>query len=102
MSGKSVSTTEKNPAAFAIAIQQLFAGRSFATGVLTLAAGAASTVVPAINCAPQSAVFLFAKTANGAAALATTFVSAVAMQSFTLSHANNAQVDRTFFFVCLG
>lgn len=102
MSGFGVSTTEKDPKAFALAIQQLYAGRSYASGSLTLAAGATSTVVSAINCAPQAAVFLFAKTANGAAAIATTFVSLVAKQSFTLTHANNAQTDRTFFYVCIG
>jgi hypothetical protein len=102
MSGFSVSTQEKDPSKFAIAIQQLYAGRSNAAGSVTLAAGAASTVVTAPNCAPQSSVFLFAKTANGAAALATTFISAVGNQSFTISHANNAQTDRSFFWVALG
>jgi hypothetical protein len=98
----SVGSTEKDPAKFAIAIQQLFSGRSNATGSVTLAAGAASTVVSPPNCAQQSAVFLFPKTANGAAALATTFISAVGKQSFTISHANSAQTDRSFFYVCLG
>jgi hypothetical protein len=102
MSGFSVSTQEKDPSKFAIAIQQLYAGRSNAAGSVTLAAGAASTVVAAPLCAPQSSVFLFPKTANAAAALATTFVPAGGNQSFTISHANNAQTDRSFFFVCLG
>jgi hypothetical protein len=98
----SVATTEKDPAKFAVAIQQLYAGRSNATGTVTLAAGATSTVVNPPNCAPQSAVFLFPKTANAAAALATTFINSVGKQSFTISHANNAQTDRSFFYVCLG
>ena len=98
----SVSTAEKDPAKFAVAIQQLYAGRSNATGTVTLAAGADSTVVNPPNCAPQSAVFLFPKTANAAAALATTFINSVGKQSFTISHANNAQTDRSFFYVCLG
>jgi hypothetical protein len=98
----SVSTAEKDPAKFAVAIQQLYAGRSNATGTVTLAAGAASTVVNPPNCALQSAVFLFPKTANAAAALATTFINSVGKQSFTISHANNAQTDRSFFYVCLG
>lgn len=102
MSGFSVSTQEKDPAKFALAIQQLLAGRSNAAGTLTLAPGATSTVVSPPNCAPGCAVFLSAKTANAAAALATTFVSAVGKQSFTLTHANNAQTDRSFFYVCLG
>jgi hypothetical protein len=102
MSGFSVSTTETDLAKFAIAIQQLYAGRSNATGSVTLAASAPSTVVTPINCAPGSAVFLFPKTANAAAALATTFVGTVGKQTFTITHANNAQVDRSFFYVCLG
>jgi hypothetical protein len=102
MSGFSVSSQEKDPSKFALAIQQLYAGRSNATGSVTLAAGATSTTVTAENCAAQCAVFLFPKTANGAAALATTFINSVGKQSFTISHANNAQTDRSFFYVCLG
>lgn len=102
MSGFSVSTTEKDPAKFALAIQQLYAGRSNASGSVALAAGATSTVVSAPNCAPQCAVFLFPKTANAAAALATTFISAVGKQSFTITHATGVSVDRSFFYVCLG
>ncbi len=102
MSGFSVPTTGKDPAAVALAIQQLYAGRSNAVGSLTLAAGATSTVVNAINCAAQCAVLLFPKTAHAAAALATTFISAVGNQSFTVSHANNSQTDREFFYVALG
>lgn len=102
MSGYSVSTQEKDPAKFALAIQSLYNGRSNAAGSVTLAAGATSTVVSAPNCAPQSAVFLFPRTANAAAALATTFVSAAGNKSFTITHANNAQTDRTFFFVFVG
>lgn len=97
-----VSTQETNLAKFALGIQAALNGRSNATGTCTLAAGATSTVVSAPNCAPQCAVFLFAKTANGAAALATTFISAVGNKQFTITHANNAQTDRTFFYVCLG
>lgn len=95
---------EKDLSKYALALQQLAGGRSNAAGSVTLAAGAASTVVTADNCAPQSAVFLFPKTANAGAALAagTTFISAVGKQSFTISHANNAQTDRAFFYVCLG
>lgn len=104
MSGYSVGTAEKDPAQFALAIQQLYAGRSNASGTCTLAAGATSTVISAINCAPQCAVFLFPKTAHAGAEVAAggCFISAVGVQHFTITHANNAQVDRTYFFVCLG
>jgi hypothetical protein len=104
MSGYSVSRTEKDPAKLATAIQQLYAGRSNANGVVTLAASATSTVVNAPNCSAASAVFLFQTTADAAAALATTYVSPanVLNGQFIITHASNAQSDRTFFFVCVG
>jgi hypothetical protein len=102
MSGYGVSTSEKDPMAFAVAIQSLFNGRTNAAGIVTLTPGATSTVVPAPNCSAQCGIWLFQKTANAAAALATTYISAVGKQQFTISHANNAQADRTFFWVALG
>jgi hypothetical protein len=84
------------------AIQELTKGRSNATGTVTLTANAASTAVTAMNCGSASYPFLIPLTANAAAALATTYVSAINNGSFTLTHANNAQVDKTFGFVCLG
>jgi hypothetical protein len=96
------STQEKDLAKYALALQQLAMGRSNATGSVTLTASATSTVVTPENCAAGSAVFLFPKTANAAAALSTTYVGTVAKQSFTITHANAASVDRTFFYVALG
>lgn len=105
MSAYSVSTQEKDPSKFALAIQGALNGRSNATGIVSLAAGSATTTtVPAINCAPGSRVFLFPASANGAAVVATTFVlpGNVSKQQFIISHAANVLADRTFFFVCLG
>jgi hypothetical protein len=64
----------------------------------------ATTTVTAVNCGAGSVVLLVPKTANAAAELGngTAYISAVANGSFTITHANNAQVDRTFGFVCLG
>ena len=79
-------------------------GRSNAAGSMTLAPAAASTTVTAPNCASSAQVFLFPKTAHAAAELAagSCWVSAVAGGAFTVTHANNAQSDRTFSYVCLG
>jgi hypothetical protein len=86
------------------AVRQLIAGRTNAAGSATLAANATATVVNAPNCAAASQVFLFPKTAHAAAELAAggCYISAVANGSFTVTHANNAQTDRTFAYVCLG
>ena len=86
------------------AINALGAGRSNAVGSVTLTASAATTAVTAINCAVGSKVFLFPTTANAAAEIGngTMYVGTVAKQSFTITHANNAQADRTFFWLALG
>lgn len=97
-----VQREEKDLTKFALAVQQLAAGRSNAVGECTLTASDTSTVVTAVNCGPESVVLLSPLTANAAAAVATTYVSAVAAGSFTLTHANNSQTDKTFGFVCIG
>ena len=98
----SISTFETDPTKINRAIQQLEQGRLNVTGTCTLAAGATTTTVKALNCGAASQVLLTAKTADAAAALATTYISAVANGSFTITHANTAQTDRTFGFACLG
>jgi hypothetical protein len=99
-----LQSQERDPFRIVAAVQQLAQGRSNATGACTLAAGAASTTVIAPNCAAGSAVFLFPRSAHAAAELAagTLYISAVAAGAFTLAHANNAQADRSFFWVALG
>lgn len=84
------------------AVLQLIRGRSNAVGTVTLAAGATSTTVSFDNCSEEGQVFLSPRTANAAAALATTYISAVNNKSFTIAHANAASTDRTFGFVALG
>jgi hypothetical protein len=98
----SISTNETDQGKINRAIQQLEQGRLNVTGTCTLAAGATTTVVKAANCGAGSQVLLMAKTADAAAALATTYVSAIANGSFTITHTNNAQTDRIFGFACLG
>jgi len=106
----SVGSDEKDLKKFALAIQALANGKSNAAGSITLKAGSASTVFTSAdsfginNVAPQRAIFLFPRTAHAAAELATggCYVSSVGNQTFTVTHANNAQTDREFFYVALG
>ncbi len=95
---------EKDPRRINTAINELGKGRSNAVGSVTLAASAGSTTVTAQNCGAGSVVLLSARTAHAAAELAAggCYISAVANGSFTITHANNAQVDRIFGYVCLG
>jgi len=96
--------TETDLKKIVLAIQQLAAGRSNATGSVTLATGAASTVVTDKNCAAGSTPILTAATANASGEFGngTIYVSAVTNGSFTISHANSAVTGRTFLYALHG
>lgn len=70
-------------------------------GSVTLTANAASTTVTIIRAVGMaSGVFLSPQTANAAAAVATTYIAPATMtaDSFVITHANNAQADKTFWY----
>jgi hypothetical protein len=104
MSAPQLSPSETQLYIIVNAVRQLMQGRSNAAGSVTLAASVASTTVSAPNSAPGAQVFLFPRTPHAAAELAagTCYVSAIAAGTFTVTHANNPQLDRTFSYVCLG
>jgi len=90
-----------------LSIQQLGAGRSNATGTVTLATGAATTTVTPTQTgtiAAGSTIMLTPTTANAAAEVGngTMYVSTVANGSFTITHANSATTGRTFLWAVLG
>lgn len=68
------------------------------TGSVTLTANATSTVVNNAACAATSKVFLTPVTPDAANDMATTSIVAGA-GLFTITHANNARLDRTFNYV---
>lgn len=84
------------------AVRELVEGRHNAANRFTLTPGATTTVVNHPNCSKDCEPQFSARSLNAAAALATTFVSAVNQGSFTVTHANNAQVDRTFGYTVTG
>jgi hypothetical protein len=86
------------------AVNEIGKGRSNAVGVVTLTAGAATTTVAATNCGAGNKVFLFPCTANAAAIVAATYVQEanVTAGQFIVNHTNNANADKTFFWVALG
>lgn len=106
MSGVSLAHSETLPSRIVAAVRALAAGRTNATGVVTLAAGVTTTTVAAPNCGTDSQVFLFPRTANAAAELGngTIYILAanVTAAQFVITHASGASLDRTFSYVCLG
>lgn len=93
---------EKNIWRVVQAVIQLVEGRNNAASRFTLTPNATTTVVSHPNCSRDCEPQFSARTLNAAAALATTYVSAVDQGSFTVTHANNAQTDREFGFTVTG
>jgi hypothetical protein len=85
-------------------VRALCEGRSNAAGSFTLAPGATTTTVAAPTCGAGSKILFAPETANAAAAAATTYVLAanVTAGQFIVTHANNAQADRTFSYEVRG
>ena len=99
--------TETDLKKIVLAIQQLAAGRSNAHGTVTLGLNVATTVVAPTQSgviAAGSTVMLTPTTANAAAEVGngTMYVSTVAKDTFTITHANSATAGRTFIYAILG
>lgn len=98
--------TETDLKKIVLAIQQLAAGRSNAVGTVTLATGAATTVVstPTGICAPGSVPILIPTTANAATEFGagTWYISSVGLSTFTITHTNSATTGRTFLYAIVG
>lgn len=104
MAGNVPHIYEKNPVRINQALRDLFQGRSNAVGAVTLTANDTTTTVTAANCGEDSKIFLMPTTANAAADFGSgsLYVSAVANGTFTITHPNDADEDKTFFWVALG
>lgn len=85
-------------------INQLCQGRNNATGTVTLTANVTTTVVQAPNCSTGASVLLSPLTAHASAedAAGGRFTSTISNGSFTVTHANNAQTDRTYSWAAIG
>lgn len=83
-------------------VNAMLRGRSNSVGTVTLTAGATSTVVTDNRFQSQMTVILTPTTANAATAIATTYLSSRGVGTFTLTHANTADTDKTFLYARLG
>ena len=85
-------------------VNNLLDGKSNNTGTFTCTASAATTAVTDFRAGKSSIILLMPQTANAAAEVGngTIHVSTRAKQSFTVTHANNSQTDRTFGYVVVG
>ncbi len=89
-------------------VNQTMQGKTNNTGSVTLTANSATTVVTeAPNRVGEETFISFMPTTANAATefgAGTIYVStrSVANNTFTITHANNAQADRTFYYVLIG
>lgn len=87
------------------AINQLIRGRSNAVGRVTLTANTTTTTITGELVNEHAEIFLTPRTSNAAAALGTTYASisrVAGVPTVTITHANNAQTDRTFGYIIVG
>lgn len=84
-------------------VNNIMRGKQNNTGSVTLNASATTTAVTNIFCGGNSTIHLSPTTANAAAEIGngTLYITA-AKQSFTITHANNAQTDRTYSYTIHG
>lgn len=87
-------------------IQQLRKGKMECVGEVTLTANAASTTLTDTRISPQSVIVWHPTTANAATELygGTLYITDANMGSgtATITHANNAQTDRSFRYAVIG
>lgn len=86
------------------AIGEIADGRSNGVGSVTLDDGATTTVVADRRIGTDTVISFMPTTANAAAEVGAggMYVGTVTEGSFTITHANNAQTDRTFTYCLQG
>lgn len=85
-------------------INSVLRGKLNAVTTVTLTANTTTTTLTDERINPQSFIGLMPQTANAASALATTYFLAanILNGSVVITHANNAQVDKTFVVLIIG
>lgn len=98
--------TETDLKKIILSLQQLGAGRSNATGTITLAASASTTTVNDQNCAAGTTIILSPSTVHASAEVGngTIYipVATIVNGSFVIQHASNSQTDRTYRYALVG
>jgi hypothetical protein len=84
------------------AVNGLIAGKADVTETFTLTANSATTTVTDTKFESNMVVIWAPTTANAASAMTNLYISSRSRNSFTLTHANNAQTDRTFLYIRMG
>lgn len=100
--GRSLADVARLQQDSARVINSLLLGKSNNVSSVTLTASSATTTVTDPRLTFASYIGLMPTTANAATATANVYVSARGDGTATLTHTNNAQVDRTFLMLIVG
>ena len=93
---------EVEPRKIASSVNRVIEGRTDNYGSVTLTANTTTTTVTNQWASENSTIALSPRTANAAAAIAASYISTKSNGSFIITHANNAQTDRTFDYAMIG
>ena len=95
---------ELEPRKIASSINRIIEGRTDNYGSVTLTANTTTTTVTNQWASENSTIVLSPRSANAAAELGagTAYISTKSNGSFVITHANNAQTDRTFDYAMIG
>lgn len=94
--------TNPDPRRIAEAVNSILRGKTNNVTTVTLTANAATTTLTDSRIGGGSFIGFSPTTSNAAAGMTALYVSAKAKGSATLTHANNAQTDRTYDVVIVG
>lgn len=83
-------------------VNRVLQGKTNNFGTVTLTANATSTAISDPRIGINSVIHLQPTTANAAGALATTYFGSPGDGTVTITHANNAQTDKTFLYTVVG
>lgn len=97
-----VTASEKDTRSIVAVLQNAMRGKLNCTTTKTLTASSATTTITDTRIGPESVLLFMPTTANAATGLTALYVSARGNGTATLTHANNAQVDRTYAIAIIG
>jgi hypothetical protein len=91
-----------NPREVAQVVNLIMDGKTNNTGAVTLTANSSTTTVDDRRAGADSVILFMPTTANAAAEKDDLYVSSRGKQTFTITHSNNSQTDRTFGYAIVG
>lgn len=99
---RKLSPEGASPREISSAVNLLIDGKNNAKGTFTLTASASTTVVTDVRVGEDSVILWSPMTNNAATELSHLYISSRGKNTFTLTHRNNPQTDRTYIYTVTG